>query len=514
MNILNRNRNRRKTSSSRMSTAADACETRSLLCAAALPVAELVTTDVEAPVESPETADAEFVEATSFEETPGLEVCTCFAAPFYAEVTSSEFDASIDGSVVEEVTFSEEELSRFAAGMFSMFSMMVGEDGSELPPENSEWQPELAVCTFGPELFDEDGVPVEYTSEVEFDPATYDLTSLEGWDPSWAFRGVVVDGVDPSLDSSQFDPTTEGTEEFVVDGSLDGLIPVEVDLDGDGIPDGYTWVSEDNLPKEEHFGSDVPEDGDSEVSAIYWFGINDSAGSEFDADGNPIYYMTGSPDGGEWYEEVTEDGEVKVTLEDTFDGEVTVIEPIGQVLFMNTLFATPMLDVPTVPIQMEASIAARSEGVPSIPELQNGPAGLPIVRIPVMRPQSSVFQPQTNSASTTSVQTQESTSTRTETPAVQQTPATPSSRIRGASVARLSRPASAPTTELQTLSPLLGEQPAEEANEDPVVPQQVEEAQTVVPDASTEQETVWVPTRERRSIDMFMSDFADDSYIG
>lgn len=514
MNILNRNRNRRKTSSSRMSTAADACETRSLLCAAAIPVGELVTTEVETPVESSDAAEVEFVDATSFEETPGLEVFTCFDA----EVTSAKFDGSQDGSVVEEVTFSEEELSRLAAGMFSMFSMMVGEDGSELPPEAFEMQPELAVCTFGPEFFDEHGVPVEVTSEVEFDPATYDLTSLEGWDPSWAFRGVVVDGVDPSLDSSQFDPTTEGTEEFVVDGSLDGLIPVEVDLDGDGIPDGYTWVSEDNLPKEEHSGSDVPEDGDSEVPSIYWFAINDSAGSEFDADGNPIYYMTGSPDGGEWYEEVTEevteDGEVKVTLEDTFDGDVTVIEPSGQVLFMNTLFATPMLDVPMVPIQMEASIAARSEGVPSMPELQNGPAGLPIVRIPVMRPQSSVFQPQTNSASTTSVQTQETAATRTETPVVQQTPTTPTSRIRGASVARLSRPASAPTTELQTLSPLLGEQPAEEANEDPVVPQQVEEAQTVVPDATTEQETVWVPTRERRSIDMFMSDFADDSYIG
>ncbi len=391
--------------------------------------------------------------------------------------------------------------------------MMVGEDGSELPPEAFEMQPELAVCTFGPEFFDEHGVPVEVTSEVEFDPATYDLTSLEGWDPSWAFRGVVVDGVDPSL-----------------------LPPESLDLDGDGIPDGYAWVAETfgglideyNLPKEDYTGVDVPEDGDPEVSPIYWFGINDSSFSEFDADGNPIYYMTGSPDGGEWYEEVTEevteDGEVKVTLDDTFDGEVTVVEGSGEVIVEPTTeegefvpvmyFAMGGPGSTMVQRNLEAASAAPSQDAPSMPELQNGPAGLPIVRIPVMRPQSSVFQPQTNSASTTSVQTQETTSTRAETPAVQQTPTTPTSRIRGASVARLARPATAPVSELQTLSPLLGEQPAEEVNEDPVVPQQVEEAQTVVPDATTEQETVWVPTRERRSIDMFMSDFADDSYIG
>lgn len=503
MNILNRSRNRRKTLSSRMSTAADACETRSLLCAAAFPVAELVTTDVEAPVENSEAADVEFVETTYFDETTGLEVCTFFAAPFDAEVT--------DGSVVEVGTFSEEELSRLAAGMLSMFSMMVGEDGTELPPDTSEVPPELAVCTFGPELLDENGAPIEVTSEADFDPTTYDLNSIEGWDPSWAFRGVVVDSVDPSL----FEVTTEGAEEFVVDSSLEGFIPLEVDLDGDGTPDGFTWVSEDNLPKEEQTGIDFPEDGGPEFSPVYLFGINDSFGSEFDVDGNPIDYLTGSPDGGEWYEEVTSEVTEEVTEEVTDNGERTVVEESGEVLFMHTLFTTPVPSSPIVPINIErTSIAAASEDAPSMPEKQSGPAGLQVARIPVMRSQSSVFQAQSNTASTTSVPTQEPAVTRTETPVAQQTLTIPASRIRGGSVARLSRPAKTPSKELQTLSPLLGEQPAVDTNEDPIVPQRAEDAQTVIPDATAEQETVWVPTRERRSIDMFMSDFADDSYIG
>ncbi|MFO0975296.1 MAG: hypothetical protein U0996_02805 [Planctomycetaceae bacterium] len=514
MNILNRNRNRRKGATGRLSTSADPCETRSLLCAAALPVAELIDTQSEVTDETSQSESPELVEGSVNEEIANLEICTFECVP--VDVTAySEDSTPVEGEL------SEEDLAKLTAGFYSMVSGMYPRDEEVVIPEFAEdFQPEIAVCYFGPATqLDENGNPIEISSEVEFDPGVYDITTLEGWDPSWAFRGVIVDGSEeapsdfPVDDSGVYQPVDWSTEGFE-------------DLDGDGVPDGLLWAIEDVGNS-----SETPVDGDPINLPIYWFGVADGGASEIDEFGNPIYYMTaGMPDDGELVDgEFSEgepvDGEVKITLEDVVefsDAETPVDGSVDGPVDENGEFIPVMYfsmggpDMSAVQRNLDAVAESTAELPTSLPVIHHGPGGIPLVRIPVMRPQSSVFQGQNRTPATPNVSAQQSavTSSPAVSSPVESMPATPATRLRSLASVRSLRPTSLPATSLNSLSPLLENEAQEEASEDVTVPPQVDDILPVAPAGESDQQTSWAPARERRSIDMFMSDFADDGYIG
>lgn len=522
MNILNRNRNRRKVSASRLSTSADPCETRSLLCAAALPVAELIETPVDDSEVTAQSESAELVECLMPEDIYNVEVCTFDIADEPVDVT-----AYSDEVFPVETGLTEEDLAKLAAGLYTMFNAFSVSDGDAISPEISEdYQPEIAICDFGPEMqFDENGNPIDVTSEVELDPALYDITTLEGWDPSWAFRGVVVDGSEEVPGNI---PVEESGEYTGVDWAALGF----EDLDGDGVPDGLAWTSgfAEDVVNEPGFPSDLPFEGDPGDLPIYWFGVADGGVTEVDEFGNPIYYMTsGIPEGGESPEEGFVDGEVKITFEDIVEfDDSTLIDPtVGGPIDENgdvipvRYFSLGGPEMLAVQRSLDTVSGPSSEPVSLVLEHPHQPDRLPLVRIPVTRPQSSVFETQTSAVVLTpptvpSMSAQFSPDTSSpETPSpVEAMPVTTSSRLRLHGAVRIARPFSPPTTGLNSLSPLLGTETSEESQEDVSVPQSVDDVVPVTPEGKTEQPTTWVPARERRSIDMFMSDFADDGYIG
>ncbi|MBL8809203.1 MAG: hypothetical protein JNM43_03410 [Planctomycetaceae bacterium] len=522
MNILNRNRNRRKVSASRLSTSADPCETRSLLCAAALPVAELVDTPENVTEDSAQSEMAELVESSASDEFCNIEVCTFDVSGEPVDVT-----AYSDEAFPVDTELTEDDLARLAAGVHMMFNVFASDDGSVVSPEFTEdYQPEIAICTFGPEMqFDENGNPIEVKSEVEFDPAVYDITTLEGWDPSWAFRGVIVDGSEEvSGNIPVEEPVGESGEYTDVDWVASGL----EDLDGDGIPDGLAWsncIAEDFV-NEPGFPSDFPVDGDPVNLPIYWFGVADGGTSEVDEFGNPIYYMApGISEDGESPVDGFVDGEVKVTFDDIVEfGDSTVIDPAdagpvdenGEVIPV-MYFSMGGPEMVAVQRSLDSVPEQASAPASSLPEIHHEPARLPLVRIPVMRPQFSVFQTPTGTPATPAVSSARLspvTSSQPTTSPVESMPAVSSSRVRSFASMRSVRPSALPASNLNELSPLLETETSEEAPEDVTVPQQVDDVIPVTSEGETEQPTTRVPARERRSIDMFMSDFADDGYIG
>ena len=129
MNILNRNRNRRKVSASRMSTSADPCETRSLLCAAALPIAELVDAPVDATDETAQSESAQLVDDSANDESDNAEVGTFDVNSIPVDITAfSEDVAPADGEL------SEDDLSKLPAGIYTMFNVFSA-GGGDVDPE-------------------------------------------------------------------------------------------------------------------------------------------------------------------------------------------------------------------------------------------------------------------------------------------------------------------------------------------------------------------------------------------
>jgi len=264
-------KSRRKFDARHVSNSAEVCELRALLsavavCSDVVDTTEAVdsTEDVKVlSVDDVESQDVSDVVSEDFEFVPELAICTMMFTgdEVLPEESSEEFGDESDASFVKYAFFST----------FDTTSEVEGEvpvDGEEFTDNGEGWDPAWSYRTL---ISDVEDVPVEdgdsefsetidgdmmfttFGGDIAFkgedselvdesvaddsvvDEEFVDVTTLEDWDPSWAYRSVIIDGEGSVDEEYLYDETADF--EITLDSEPGGeIIDEEAVVDGEEKP--------------------------------------------------------------------------------------------------------------------------------------------------------------------------------------------------------------------------------------------------------------------------------------
>ncbi|GEM_PF-1493633 len=169
-------------------------------------VVEVLSVD---DVESPEVMDAVSEE---FEFVPELAICTMVFMGdevLPEESSEEEFVDESDASLVKYAFFSTFDTT-------GEVEEKVAVDGVEVVDGSEEWDPTWSYRTLISDVEDGDLVFTTFVGDIDFEGEDselvdefVDVTTLEDWDPSWAYRTVIVDGEGAVDEEYLYDETSD-----------------------------------------------------------------------------------------------------------------------------------------------------------------------------------------------------------------------------------------------------------------------------------------------------------------
>jgi len=414
MALVSRIGNRRKSGSHKLSGQAEACETRALLSAAAIAVADAEVVDlVEASIESQgDESPIGDDELVTFEDcrTDGSEAeplnpdeftrFTLLIAPVPDGLVLTE-DTSPDGRPFDGIDYPSAEGWYPAAPpewWLKRQESVVSEVDGETTDESSSvefgqlpypegWEPSWVMPPLDIVLLDSDAQPIPDAGEmIRSEWAIHQLiggVAPEGWDPSWLFPDelTAVDGEIPEMMISEFrypeDPSIgwangPGGEDPVdgpvsEDGPVDGEV-VEVPWeylgpDGEVVRDDFDWHWVRRGPMDGTEGEVIIDDSIVlyAVDPLPW-DESFSVGNEFIdvTDGSEFEIVDAETDGGSLYdgnEVLADGGEIPYGGSEP---EIYFAMSFGAVVDSDRQRSVDEVELPSAPTPIFSSVAVRT----------------------------------------------------------------------------------------------------------------------------------------------------------